>query len=148
MRQATHVHNRSISFLADSLQLFSFPSFFSLEPNARTVFTFGKDTELTEEFFKTDGLIQHAKFYIKMVDRAINLLGPDIELLTEILLELGRKHDKFGVKASYYPPMGQALIKTMADMLGDRFTREIKDAWLETYQALAYDMIRARSHAL
>jgi methyl-accepting chemotaxis protein len=85
---------------------------------------------------------------MKMVDRAIGLLGPDIELLTEILLQLGEKHHHFGVKPSYYPPMGQALINTMADMLGDKFTREIKDAWLETYQALAYDMIRARPHAL
>jgi hemoglobin-like flavoprotein len=140
------VHDWSIWFLADSLQLFSFTSFFSLEPNARTVFAFGKDTDLTDEFFKTDGLIQHAKFYMKMVDRAINLIGPDIDLLTEILLELGEKHDKFGVKPSYYPPMGQALIITMADMLGDKFTPEIKDAWIETYQALAYVMIRARSH--
>jgi hemoglobin-like flavoprotein len=85
---------------------------------------------------------------MKMVDRAIGLLGPDIELLTDILIELGEKHNKFGVKPSYYPPMGQALIKTMEDMLGDKFTQEIKDAWLETYQALAYDMIRARSNDL
>jgi hemoglobin-like flavoprotein len=83
---------------------------------------------------------------MKMVDRAINLIGPDIDLLTEILLELGEKHDKFGVKPSYYPPMGQALIITMADMLGDKFTPDIKDACIETYQALAYVMIRARSH--
>jgi hemoglobin-like flavoprotein len=129
--------------------LFSFSRFFSIEPNAQTVFSFGKDTELTDEFFKSDGLIRHAKFYMSMIDRAIDLLGPDSELLTEILIGLGENHIKFGVKPSYYPPMGQALIRTMEDMLGDKFTQEIKDAWVETYQALAYDMIRgARSHAL
>jgi nitric oxide dioxygenase len=79
-----------------------------------------------------------------MVDRAIALLGPDIELLTDILMELGRQHLKFGVEASFYPPMGQALIHTMEEMLGDKFVSSAKDAWLECYTALAYDMIRAK----
>jgi nitric oxide dioxygenase len=80
-----------------------------------------------------------------MVDRAIGLLGPDIELLTEILIELGEQHSKFGVEACFYPPMGQALIQTMEKQLGKKFTPEIKDAWLECYQALAYDMMRAKN---
>ena len=55
----------------------------------------------------------HGAYLIQMLDTALNMLGPDIELLTEILTELGNKHERFGVKPSYYPPMGQALIKTM-----------------------------------
>lgn len=81
---------------------------------------------------------------MKMVDRAINLLGPDIELLTDIMLELGEQHYKFGVQASFYPPMGQALLKVLQKFLGENFTDDMKNAWLETYQALAYDMIRSK----
>ena len=129
-------------------RLFSFTwihSYFDLEPRAATVFSFGKGEALDEEFYKSPRLLRHASHYINMVDRAINLLGPDIEILTDILMELGEQHYKFGVEASYYPPMGQALIKTLEKFLGNDFTPEMKNAWLETYQALAYDMIRSKN---
>ena len=78
-----------------------------------------------------------------MIDRAMQLLGPDIELLTEIMLDLGSKHRQFGVKPDHFPPMGQALIGVMQEMLGSQFTDDTKGAYLEVYQALSYDMIRA-----
>ena len=116
-----------------------------MEPEAADVFSFGHGDDLDDEFYKSPRLIRHAVHYMTMVDRAIALLGPDIELLTEILLELGANHQKFGVKSSFYPPMGQSLIMTLEKMLKDQFTPEIKDSWLECYQALAYDMIRAKN---
>eukprot|EP00980_Cylindrotheca_fusiformis_P006132 scaffold1319_cov126-Cylindrotheca_fusiformis.AAC.21 len=88
---------------------------------------------------------EHAKRYVRMVDRAVDMLGPDVELLTEILLDLGVSHSRFGVEASFYPPMGQALISTLEEMLGEDFTTEKKDSWLECYAALSYDMMRAKN---
>ncbi len=41
--------------------------------------------------------------------------------------------------------MGRALIHAVESQLGEEaFTREIKDAWVEVYGALSYDMIRAQ----
>jgi hemoglobin-like flavoprotein len=77
-----------------------------------------------------------------MIDRALGLLGPDIELLTEIMLELGKQHRSFGVETSYYPIMGRALLQTLEEILGDKFKPAYKESWLEVYQALSYDMIR------
>lgn len=80
---------------------------------------------------------------MRMLDRAINLLGPDIEMLTEIMLTLGEQHAKFGVRPSFYPPMGQALLVVLEEFLGEDFTPHMKECWLETYQALSYDMMRS-----
>lgn len=33
--------------------------------------------------------LMHASYLIQMLDTALNMLGPDIELLTEIMTELG-----------------------------------------------------------
>jgi hemoglobin-like flavoprotein len=44
-----------------------------------------------------------------MIEQAIGLLGPNIELLIGILIELGEKHATFGVKDSHYPAMGETL---------------------------------------
>jgi hemoglobin-like flavoprotein len=95
-----------------------------------------------DKLFRNSSFIAHSKHYVKMVDRAVGLLGPDIELLTEILMELGLQHHKFGVESSFYPPMGQALIATMEELLGDKFNVETREAWSECYQAMGYDMMR------
>jgi len=79
-----------------------------------------------------------------MVDKALGMLGPDIELLTEILLDLGQKHVAYGVKPEYFPSMGRALIYAVKQNLNLTFTDEMKDAWVEVYGALSYDMIRAQ----
>jgi hypothetical protein len=113
-----------------------------LEPSAKEVFSFGHSEELNEDFYKSPRLIKHAKYFIQMVDRALSLLGPDIELLTEILEDLGKKHARFGVTPSMFPPMGMALLATVKELLGDKYTPEVKMAWLEVYHAFSYDMIR------
>jgi hemoglobin-like flavoprotein len=80
-----------------------------MDPSAQAVFSFGKETELNEEFFASPQLAKHASFFIQMIEQAIGLLGPNIELLTDILIELGEKHATFGVKDSHYPAMGETL---------------------------------------
>ena len=118
-----------------------------MEPRVPAVFAFGKDGEkLDDEFYQSPRLLRHASHYMDIVDRAINLLGPDIELLTDILLELEAQHYAFGVQTSSYPPMGQALLQVLEKFLGEDFTPDFKAAWSETYQALVYDMIRSKKH--
>jgi nitric oxide dioxygenase len=93
---------------------------------------------------KSQRFTKHAKYFIQMIDKALGMLGPDIELLTEILLDLGAKHVTYGVKPEYFPSMGRALLHAVKERLGDEWTDEVKDAWVEVYGALSYDMIRGQ----
>jgi methyl-accepting chemotaxis protein len=110
------------------------------------IFGFPKDADPNSEKLQTSRrFIKHAQYFIQMIDKALGMLGPDIELLTEILMELGKKHVNYGVKPEYFPSMGRALIHSVQGVLGEAaFTEEIKDAWVEVYGALSYDMIRAQ----
>ena len=99
----------------------------------------------SDENMKSKRFIKHAGFFIQMMDKALGMLGPDIEVLTAIMLELGEKHYKYGVKPEYFPSMGRALIETLGEELDSTyFTDEIKADWLEVYGALSYDLIRAQ----
>lgn len=80
-----------------------------------------------------------------MIDKALGFLGPDIEFLTEMLLDLGAKHVHYGVKPAYFPGMGRALLHSLQDALGNEFTEQMRDAWVEVYGAMSYDMIRAQT---
>jgi methyl-accepting chemotaxis protein len=111
------------------------------------IFGFNENTKI-EDLDKIEKFSKHAKYFIQMIDKALGMLGPDIELLTEILMDLGIKHVRYGVKPEYFPSMGRSLIYTVESLLdSDDFSRDVKDAWVEVYGALSYDMIRAQKQA-
>ena len=86
----------------------------------------------------------HANYMVEMLDTALQLLGPDIELLTEILLELGAKHERFGVKAEMFAIMGQSLVHMLSQILKQDFTDATKAAWEEVYQEISWNMLRGQ----
>ena len=43
--------------------------------------------------------------------------------------------------------MGRALIHAVQESMDSTWNEEIKDAWIEVYGALSYDMIRAQKNA-
>lgn len=121
-----------------------FKKFFTYEPRALAVYNFAKYAKVDDDFFKTTSMVLHAKRYIATMDHAVGMLGPSIDMLTEILIELGQQHVKYGVKPAYYPPMGRALLEMMEEILGPEvFTPEIKDSWVDCFQTMAYDMAQA-----
>ena len=77
-----------------------------------------------------------------MLDKALNLLGPDAELLAEIMSELGRKHAQFGVDdEAYYTIMGESLFLALGELLGKGFTPQTEEAWTIVYGELTRGMI-------
>ncbi|KAG7351704.1 globin-like protein [Nitzschia inconspicua] len=121
-----------------------FLKFFALEPDAMVIFELDPESNL-ETLSKSCRFVKHSSYVIKMIDKTLAMLGPDCELLTEVLLELGQKHFCYGVKPEYYLSMGRALIHVVETVLGEsRFTPEVKDSWVEVYGAFSYDLIRAQ----
>ena len=53
------------------------------------------------------------------------------------LRRLGERHADYGVADAHYDTVGEALIWTLGQGLGDDFTDEVKNAWLTTYTLLA-----------
>lgn len=79
-----------------------------------------------------------------MIEASLNMLGPDIETLTEIMADLGSRHIRYGVRAHMFPMMGRCLIATLEECLPDGyFSPSMKEAWVETYKALSDDLIIA-----
>lgn len=82
-------------------------------------------------------------------DKLMGMLGTAVTNLHQVdtiiptVQELGRKHVDYGVKDEHYKPVGEALIYTLEQGLGDEFTPEIKDAWVATYTTLQGVMTQA-----
>lgn len=66
----------------------------------------------------------------------------DAEALAPHLERLAKGHVKYGVTPEHFRPMGEALIWTMREALGDDLSPEAEGAWRVAYDHLASEMVR------
>jgi hemoglobin-like flavoprotein len=105
---------------------------FELSPEVRPMFT--QDMAL------------QAKKFSDMIAWIIAHMENPAELSRE-LRELGARHAGYGVKIDHYAPVGSAFIWMFQRTLGDRFTQDMEDAWLEFYAFLSFEMERGAREA-
>ena len=65
----------------------------------------------------------------------------DISVLLPTVERICQKHASLYVRPEQYNTVGKYLLEAMAELLGDAFTPEIKDAWAAAYFQLANLMI-------
>ena len=54
--------------------------------------------------------------------------------LEEAVAQLGTRRAAYGVQEAHFKPVGEALIRTLEQGLGDDFTPQVKMAWLSMYK--------------
>ena len=63
--------------------------------------------------------------------------------LTDFLTNLSKRHVGYGAVAAHYPVVGEVLLATFEEVLGDEFTPELKELWGGAYGVVADAMIKA-----
>ena len=82
--------------------------------------------------------------------RMIGIAVDGLDKLDEIVpavQDLGVRHLDYGVKNSHYDTVGEALLWTLGQGLGDAFTTEVMAAWTDVYTLLADTMKSAAREA-
>ncbi len=105
---------------------------------------YGKLFELNPDYralFKGD-MKNQGKMLMSMLNTAVASLDK-LDSIVPAVQALGQRHVGYGVKAEDYDTVGEALLWTLGEGLGDGFTDEVKGAWAETYTTLATVMIEA-----
>ncbi len=97
------------------------------------------DAPQLQALFRGDMQLQGDSL-MQMIDRIVDLLDHPPALLAA-LADLGRRHAGYGVQASHYDRVGVALLRTLADGLGTRFTPATERAWTHLYQVISDAMI-------
>jgi hemoglobin-like flavoprotein len=67
----------------------------------------------------------------------------DVDCLLPVLAALGKRHASYGVEDHHFDSVGAALLRALADVLGDTLTRDVRDAWANAYALIASVMRRA-----
>jgi hemoglobin-like flavoprotein len=87
-------------------------------------------------------LAEQSKKLMQMVGLAVSLLDrPDV--LVPSIEAMGRRHAIHGVNPHHYTTVGEALIWTLEQGLGEHFTPEVKEAWIAVYELISSTMQRS-----
>lgn len=114
--------------IADTAAKLFYDRLFDLDPSLRAL-------------FKSD-MDEQGRKLMQMIGAAVNGLD-DMEALLPTVHDLGRRHANYGVLESHYETVGEALLWTLGQGLGEKFTPEVEEAWAETYTVLATVMKEA-----
>lgn len=87
-----------------------------------------------------DDLRHQAFVFEKTIDILVKDVG-DIAHLRPTLSALARQHVGYGVRAYQYEAVGSVLIDTFSEILGSRFTPDVRAAWEAVYAETASVMI-------
>ena len=74
-----------------------------------------------------------------MIATGVRLLDRPQEL-QPALRALGRRHVDYGVRDAHYAAVGDALLDTLANALGETFTADTRAAWVAFYDEVASAM--------
>jgi hemoglobin-like flavoprotein len=85
--------------------------------------------------FKRDMKEQGQKF-IQVLAVAVSGLSNTATLLP-VIQQLGVRHIAYGVRPEHYDSLRQALMWTLALVLQDAYTEEVRSAWATAYAMLA-----------
>ena len=114
--------------IADKAAELFYGKLFELDPSVRPMFK----GDMTEQGQKL----------MRMIGIAVDNLDTLGEIVPAIQ-EMGVRHLEYGVKTAHYDTVGQALLWTLEQGLGDAFTPAVKGAWADVYNLLATTMIDA-----
>ncbi|MCI0393446.1 MAG: globin domain-containing protein [Chloroflexi bacterium] len=119
--------------MADQAAALFYARLFTLDPSLRPLFRSNMD-EQGKKLMATLTLVVR------------DLQQP--ETIIAAVQHLGQRHATYGVQPAHYNTVGSALLWTLNQGLGDRFTAEVEAAWTAAYTLLADLMLEAAAQTV
>ena len=91
--------------------------------------------------FSTTLMDEQIRKLTTMLDLIVHWLDVP-ERLVPVLKQLGVRHSTYGVQDEHYAKVGSALMGTLEEGLGDKFTPELRGAWTEAFMLISSLMRR------
>lgn len=118
---------------ADAVAQLFYRRLFEIAPETEKLFA---ETDMSEQRTKLIGALS---LVVDKIDQFDNVVP--------VLRELGRGHVKHGVEARHYDCVGSALLWTLEQGLGERFTGQARAAWTVAYALVSGPMRQAAADA-
>jgi len=114
--------------LADAIAKSFYLHLFELVPQAQKLFTGNMDRQ--------------GSMLMTSLSLAVTGLS-DMDAILPAVQALGERHYSYGVKPEYFQAGSESFIWALEQHLGDRFTPELKTAWVDAFKSLIDAMLSA-----
>jgi hemoglobin-like flavoprotein len=118
--------------IADTAGMLLYQRIFTLAPETRALFD--------------DDIAPQAKRLMAAVKVVVDGLE-NLERVAPMLVKLGARHVRYGVRAEHFEVAGGALLWTLEQGLGEAFTPEVRDAWAAAWDVIADAMLSGMRQA-
>jgi len=118
--------------IAEQAGMLFYERIFSLAPEARSLF--GEDIRT------------QAARTMAAVKTAVDGLR-DLDSVAPFLVRLGARHVRYGVQPEHFAIVGEALMWTLGQGLGDEFTEPVRHAWAEVWVIIVETMMTGMRQA-
>ncbi|MHB1882554.1 MAG: globin domain-containing protein [Acidithiobacillus sp.] len=98
------------------------------------------------KMFPGDMTEQRIRLFNSVILIATNI--DTMEVLVPYLKELGVGHIKYDTRPEHYPIVGKSLLNTLKHFLGEAWTQEMAESWIEAYNLAASVCIEAAYEAM
>lgn len=116
---------RSVLPVGDTAAELFYGKLFSLDPSIQGLFK--------------DDMREQGRNLTAMISVAVGSLSRPERIMLAVQ-QLGRRHAAYGVEPRHYELVGVALLWMLAQVLGEAFTPEVREAWSDVYTLLASTM--------
>ena len=116
---------RQVAAIAETAAQLFYARLFELDPDLELLFK--------------GNLTEQGRKLMQMLGLAVNSLDR-MEQLLPVVQSLGTRHAGYGVRDKDYDTVGQALLWTLQQGLGEAFTPDVEAAWTNVYATLASAM--------
>jgi nitric oxide dioxygenase len=93
------------------------------------------------QLFSSD-VERQARKFLQSIKLIVSSLS-SMERAAPVLNRLGSRHHGYGVEPGDYDVVGGVLVDTLQEVLGDKFTEEVKVAWIAAFGLISTAMISA-----
>jgi len=101
---------------------------------------FARDPSLRAMF--RDDLEGQGMRFMSTLKTIVNALDSEEELVAK-MADLARMHQILGIQPAQFDTMGEALMETFTQLLGDAFTPELEAAWRKAYGRISQAMLQS-----
>ncbi len=108
--------------IADDAAALFYQRLFTLDPSLKTLFR--------------GDMKQQGQMLMQTIGLAVRNLRQPAAIIKSVE-QMGQRHVGYGVTEAHYDTVGEALLWTLGQGLGDAFTPAVRDAWAATYTMLA-----------
>lgn len=111
--------------IADTAADIFYNKLFEIDPSLKTMFP--------------DDMAEQKKKLMTALTLVVRGLK-NLDGVVPVLQKLAVGHLEYGVKSEHYTMVGNALLRTLHEGLGEAFTPEVKEAWVVGYKLIADTM--------